>query len=479
LTAMPPKKGKKKKDEVVEEEEKTEYDEMDLSMLQEVVPMLNEQLRKQKLDRNYVQLERDTIQTFADITHKECTDLDRKVELKDKDMEKMEENHRVEVRVYLQKVKHLEFEHRNDLTNIWAEGDMLLEEEVEDHDGKESGLKTDKTQLKMELQEGELVNCEETDEKMIADSRNLEVMRKVFEKHHKELEDRLKNRLAELEADLELRRKVHIHEIEERKNLHINDLMRNHDRAFGQMKSYYNDITKDNLQLICSLKDQVSEMKMKAVANQKLMYDISNENQRLKEPLTVAVQEVAELRAQLKDRDKDKLSLRNGKARLRVFEHKLQDLRTEHEDLLRTFKDVESDRDSTFQNFDDDIKGIQESTEMSNTVVSQRLQTAMDEEIEATAQVAQITAAAKLDSHEIRDVERSISEALATRNSMSEDLQYQLLRAQKGFNDSLNTFRRSMAEFGVPDEEVDSMGFIPFPQSGASTNTGPAGLVVA
>ena len=67
---MPTKKGKKKKDEVVEEEEKTEYDEMDLSMLQEVVPMLNEQLRKQKLDRNYVQLERDTIQTFADITHK-------------------------------------------------------------------------------------------------------------------------------------------------------------------------------------------------------------------------------------------------------------------------------------------------------------------------------------------------------------------------------------------------------------------------
>ena len=42
---------------MVEGEEKTEYDEMDLSMLQEVVPMLNEQLRKQKLDRNYVQLE--------------------------------------------------------------------------------------------------------------------------------------------------------------------------------------------------------------------------------------------------------------------------------------------------------------------------------------------------------------------------------------------------------------------------------------
>ncbi|CAN0384371.1 unnamed protein product, partial [Ectocarpus sp. 13 AM-2016] len=69
--------------------------------------------------------------------------------------------------------------------------------------------------------------------------------------------------------------KVDIHEIEERKNLHINDLMKNHEKAFGQMKAYYNDITNDNLKLIRSLKDELVEMKKKAVANQKLMLDIS------------------------------------------------------------------------------------------------------------------------------------------------------------------------------------------------------------
>lgn len=35
-----------------------EYDNMDLEMLQEVVPMLKQQLEKSMLDRNYVQLER-------------------------------------------------------------------------------------------------------------------------------------------------------------------------------------------------------------------------------------------------------------------------------------------------------------------------------------------------------------------------------------------------------------------------------------
>lgn len=35
----------------------TEYDDMSLEMLQDVVPMLRQQLEKSMLDRNYVQLE--------------------------------------------------------------------------------------------------------------------------------------------------------------------------------------------------------------------------------------------------------------------------------------------------------------------------------------------------------------------------------------------------------------------------------------
>ena len=45
------------------------------------------------------------------------------------------------------------------------------------------------------------------------------------------------------------------------RSIHIScttsDLMKNHDKAFGQMKNYYNDITNDNLKLIKDLKDEV------------------------------------------------------------------------------------------------------------------------------------------------------------------------------------------------------------------------------
>ena len=67
-----------------------------------------------------------------------------------------------------------------------------------------------------------------------------------------------------LRDDLELRRKVEILEIEERKNNHINELMKKHEKAFGEIKNYYNDITHNNLDLIRSLKEEVAEMKRRA-----------------------------------------------------------------------------------------------------------------------------------------------------------------------------------------------------------------------
>jgi len=57
-----------------------------------------------------------------------------------------------------------------------------------------------------------------------------------------------------LRDKLDLRRKTEIHEVEERKNSQINELMRNHEKAFNDLKNYYNDITLQNLTLINLLK---------------------------------------------------------------------------------------------------------------------------------------------------------------------------------------------------------------------------------
>jgi len=73
--------------------------------------------------------------------------------------------------------------------------------------------------------------------------------------------DSYERKLENLREELELRLKVEIHEIEERKNQHINDLMKNHEEAFREMKEYYNDITRENLELIKMHKDKLIDIR--------------------------------------------------------------------------------------------------------------------------------------------------------------------------------------------------------------------------
>lgn len=62
------------------------------------------------------------------------------------------------------------------------------------------------------------------------------------------------SQIKTLRDEMDLRRKSEIHEIEERKNVHVSELMKNHEKAFTEIKCYYNDITHNNLDLIRTLK---------------------------------------------------------------------------------------------------------------------------------------------------------------------------------------------------------------------------------
>jgi hypothetical protein len=92
----------------------------------------------------------------------------------------------------------------------------------------------------------------------------------------KSLIENYEMKLSKLEAELELRMKVEIHEIEERKNEHINELMMNHETAFREMKQYFNDITRENLELIKVHKEKLSELKTQTATNENLLLTLKN-----------------------------------------------------------------------------------------------------------------------------------------------------------------------------------------------------------
>ena len=74
------------------------------------------------------------------------------------------------------------------------------------------------------------------------------------ERNAREIETKYQGKLRALQAQNDLRRKTELHELEERKNKQVHTLMKNHEKAFGDIKNYYNDITSNNMALINTLK---------------------------------------------------------------------------------------------------------------------------------------------------------------------------------------------------------------------------------
>lgn len=275
-----------------------------------------------------------------------------------------------------------------------------------------------------------------------------------------------------LRDDLELRRKQEIHEIEERKNTHINELMKKHEKAFADIKTYYNDITHNNLDLIKTLKEDVAEMKKKEAQNEKLMYEIAQENKRLSEPLTKALKEVELLRSQLGQYEKDKTSLAQTKARLASTEKQLKNLEWENEVISQRFAKVQGERDELYERFESSIYEVQQKTGLKGMLLEKKLETLTEALEKKEAQLSEVLAASNLDPTTLNQVNKKLEELLDNKNQVIKALQYDIAKVSKAHNDLIRVYEAKLAEFGVPVEEL---GFRPLV---TNTSPGPAGLVV-
>lgn len=75
----------------------------------------------------------DAVERFYEISKKELRETELGVLAIEREIELMGENHRVEVKVYQQKVKHLEYEHAHAMRRLAMEEDATLHAEDDAH----------------------------------------------------------------------------------------------------------------------------------------------------------------------------------------------------------------------------------------------------------------------------------------------------------------------------------------------------------
>lgn len=378
-------------------------------------------------------------------------------------------------------MKHLEFENTHNENTVVKEKTTNVDEENEAHLQRLDNLRRQKAGLKLELIERQCQNEQEVKDLKENNLKNITKLNSQFFDTLNGLQKMYSDKLEALRNELELKRKVEIHEIEERKNLHINQLMKNHEKAFNQIKAYYNDITKDNLNLINSLKDAIVQLEAKAEANQKLMYEIAQENKRLSGPLKLTLKEVTQLQAALKNYNGDKLVLHNVTARLKATEERLIALEKAQAELLELYSETEKEKDELYDRFENTVAAVERKTDLKNLVLEKRIEKLQHDYDVKEVQFRDTLAAANLDPAVVNALTTQLDEVLYSRDSIIQDLQYAVIRVIKSHNDIVRTYTEKLHEYGVPTDDCIFIYclllIVDTQEIGSEASRGPAGLV--
>ena len=148
---------------------------------------LQAEKEKESEDRNYAQLERDKIDSFWEITKAELEECKASLRVKDREAEELEERHRVEIKVYKQKVKHLLYEHQNDVSRIKTDAETALKAQQDDFRKRTGELSEDKRSLKLEMKETELAHEDIVRSLKLDHAKEITKLRSEFERNADEL----------------------------------------------------------------------------------------------------------------------------------------------------------------------------------------------------------------------------------------------------------------------------------------------------
>lgn len=263
-------------------------------------------------------LDRDTAETLLAAAHEELAREQLAAVVRAHEADAAAQRHAAEQRSLEQRVKFLQYEQGVAQAETAAAGASSVADAGAEHSARDGALRAEAAGLRARARQLQASHDDAIAALKTAHERSLGKLAQEYDGTLDGLRRRYAERLAALREELALRHRVELRDAEERRGAHIAQLTAAHNASYGEIKSYYQDITRSNLELITTLKAQIADAREKAAANGVLTGEIAQENARLADPLQRATAELVSLQSDLLDVDKDRASLAAARARLAV-----------------------------------------------------------------------------------------------------------------------------------------------------------------
>ncbi|VDN96510.1 unnamed protein product [Rodentolepis nana] len=320
--------------------------EMTREELEAHVDRLCKELERERAERNLLQLERDRINSFWTTTKFELETRSDELRVAQETSQKTAERYEREIMAYRLKVRQIGTCHANQLAEVKAEMEVAAGLAA-----LEASAGTSRPRLKEEVLRKE------------ADDHNelLTNLRQDYEQQSEAERLLYLEKTRKLEERLDLQCRSELQATEERKNAFIEEMMRNHEKAFMEMKNYYDTITARSINLIDELKIQLEE-------KQKVENRLVKENG---EHLT---------RNRLLENELN-IYQRRAKIEIRDMKSSISNIKMDNEILHQRLKSVENERNVLYDSYESSVKVVKQNCGAKNTLLEKQIVSMSEAEI--------------------------------------------------------------------------------------------------
>jgi len=421
--------------------------------------LMEECLNEKKLLNDFQQ-QGEKIQLFVLIEKEKRDEL--KNDLRDRLRQKqdLEEKHAFELKVYKQKVKHLLQEQQSGMADVHIEQESALKMLQDDQRQKHHDLNMDNRAIKVAQKSTELSHLKLINS--IKEEQELRVvrLRQDYERRAEELKASFEKRMHVIRETFEEKRKDDTVRIEQKKAKHIAKLMAKHKKAFDDIKKYYRAITHANLELIKSLKEDVSGMRKKEQTFQKELGEVRRQNRKLTQPLQTKRKQADDLSEELVRYEEDQVVLSQAKSQLLVQEHNIKNLAWEHEILEQKLAQVMSERQELRDRLEVSIYDAQQKTGFKNLLLEKKVE-ALGQDLEKTeAALAEVLLSANMKPETIGGLKRSLEDVLVAKNKQIQKLEDKCAELRQAYAATIKLYSTKLQEHNIP---LSELGFEPQP----------------
>ncbi|XP_033959802.1 dynein regulatory complex subunit 4 [Pseudochaenichthys georgianus] len=418
-------------------------DEMSKEQLEEHIVRLREELDREREERNYFQLERDKIHSFWKITERQLEEVKAEQKNFDQDIEEDEGRHQVEIKVYKQKMKHLLCEHQNTISELRADALVSTQAGQKEQGQLEAQLHKDMKAIMVDKQEHDNENL--VKELDLTNAEEITEIRDSLEKKLAGIQAKYEKKMDSLPLELYNMRKQETSQREALWNIHINNVIEDHNQTFKEAKALVNSMPQD-LDTNDTVKLLIQAMKCKQKQKLQDLTDLWDDNKRLTELLSNVKENIVKKEKQIHNYTKKTDFYEKLK------KNELDDQKRECETMEQKFSKLQQERDELYKTFTENVQKVQHKGNLKSSLLELKLE-GLTESVEKTqAQLFSVISASNMDQTAINGVTNKIEEYLDSSNNSIKKLQNKRAQIYKARKDLLLTYEAKQRSLRVSVE---------------------------